>query len=223
MKELLSQLKPTINEALYQKDPNSSTLGMSIVTQSINLIDAIGLEDFNFKKLSTELNTTESSIYRYFENKHKLLMYLSSWYWQWLGYRLAYTIANVSATDEKLRRIIHLLVFPVEGFESLNGSDMLALKRIIISESLKVYLTKEVDTENMEGFFQSYKSFCNRIVEVVKELNPSYNYPSSLVSTLIEGIHLQKYFKAHMPSLNDAKKYEDLELMFFNLVKKTVE
>ncbi|MDH5608082.1 MAG: TetR/AcrR family transcriptional regulator, partial [Cyclobacteriaceae bacterium] len=40
------------------------------------MIAQIGFERFNFKKLSTTINSTEASVYRYFKNKHQLLDYL---------------------------------------------------------------------------------------------------------------------------------------------------
>ena len=84
---LLQSVKLEIDEKLYVKDPESSDLGKKIVEQSILLIDEIGFESFTFKKLGVRIHSNESSIYRYFENKHKLLLYLASWYWGWVEYK----------------------------------------------------------------------------------------------------------------------------------------
>ena len=65
-----------VDEGLYLKDPNSSDLGMKIIRDSIEMIDAIGFEGFTFKKLAAKIGATEPSVYRYFESKHKLLLYL---------------------------------------------------------------------------------------------------------------------------------------------------
>ena len=70
MQKLLSNLKITINENIFLKDPESSDLGKRIVENSILLIDEIGFDDFTFKKLGAKIGSNESSIYRYFENKH---------------------------------------------------------------------------------------------------------------------------------------------------------
>ena len=78
MQNLLSNLKITINEKLYVKDPETSELGRNILKNSILLIDEIGFEAFTFKKLGEKIQSNESSIYRYFENKNKLLVYLST-------------------------------------------------------------------------------------------------------------------------------------------------
>ena len=83
MDRLLSTIKIQVNENLYNKDPETSELGKKIIENSIKLIHEIGVEAFTFKKLGKEIQSNESSIYRYFENKHKLLLYLTSWYWSW--------------------------------------------------------------------------------------------------------------------------------------------
>lgn len=81
MKYLLQNLKVSINDKIYIKDPESSSLGKRIIEYSILMIDTMGFESFTFKKLGEKIGSNESSIYRYFENKHKLLLYLTSWYW----------------------------------------------------------------------------------------------------------------------------------------------
>ena len=88
MQSILPNLKIQVNEKIYVKDPETSVLGRNIIKESILLIDEIGFDDFTFKKLGERIGSNESSLYRYFENKHKLLIYLSSWYWSWMEYRL---------------------------------------------------------------------------------------------------------------------------------------
>ena len=72
MEQLLSSIKIQINEKLYVKDPETSALGKKIIQESIVLIDNIGFDNFTFKKLGEKIGSNESSIYRYFENTHKL-------------------------------------------------------------------------------------------------------------------------------------------------------
>ena len=97
MDRLLSNLRISIPSSVFIKDPESSELGKRILENSIRLIDQMGFEAFTFKKLGEAVGSTESSIYRYFENKHKLLMYLCSWYWGWLEYQVV--IASFSIKD----------------------------------------------------------------------------------------------------------------------------
>ena len=103
MNTILSNIKIQINEKIYVKNPETSDLGKKILEQSILLIDEIGFESFTFKKLGEKIGSNESSIYRYFENKHKLLVYLSSWYWSWIEYKLVFATANILDPMEKLK------------------------------------------------------------------------------------------------------------------------
>lgn len=91
----MGQLTFKLNEKLYVRDPQSTPLGQKIVQKSIEMIDSMGLEQFTFKKLATEVHSTEPSIYRYFENKHRLLHYLTAWYWSWMDYRLDLATASL--------------------------------------------------------------------------------------------------------------------------------
>ena len=77
------RIQMQLNEKLYLRDPQDTKLGRKIIRHSILLIDEIGFEQFNFKKLAERIESTEASVYRYFENKHLLLVYLLCWYWEW--------------------------------------------------------------------------------------------------------------------------------------------
>ncbi|MDG1871534.1 MAG: TetR/AcrR family transcriptional regulator, partial [Flavobacterium sp.] len=103
MKDIIASLKIQVNEKIFVKDPETSKLGKKIIQESILLIDAIGFDNFTFKKLGEKIGSNESSIYRYFENKHKLLVYLSSWYWSWMEYKLFFATTNIDNSFEKLK------------------------------------------------------------------------------------------------------------------------
>ena len=49
MDELLRNLKITINDNVYLKDPESSSLGRRIVEHGILLINDLGFDNFTFK------------------------------------------------------------------------------------------------------------------------------------------------------------------------------
>ena len=98
------QLKFKVNQSLFLKDPEGSTVGKAIVAKSIDLIYGIGFEQFTFKKLAQEINTTEATIYRYFSSKHKLLLYIMSWYWQYLEFLTKMRLSNVKNSKEKLEQ-----------------------------------------------------------------------------------------------------------------------
>jgi AcrR family transcriptional regulator len=205
MQSLIGQLEIKVNDKIFLKDPNSSDLGKNIISQSIQLIDQIGLENFTFRKLAKALNTAESSIYRYFESKHKLLIYIISWYWGWMEYQLVFSINNIAALEERLRMAIAVISKDIGIEESYGHIDLNVLNRIVISESAKAYLTKEVDDANKEGFYVGYKRLVARISDIILEIRPDFKYAHTLTSTIVEGVHHQKYFADHLPSLTDFK------------------
>ncbi|RMG58454.1 MAG: TetR/AcrR family transcriptional regulator [Bacteroidetes bacterium] len=198
-----------INEHIYLKDPESSTLGKKIVKEGISLIDEIGFEQFTFKKLAKRISSTEASIYRYFENKHKLLIYLVSWYWNWLEYQLSFSTNNIASPEERLRIALKVVSQPHRLETEFVHINKGALHRIVVGESPKAYLSKEVDEDNKEGYFLAYKRLCGRIAEIAQEISPEYPYPHALVSTLIESAHDQSFFAEHLPRLTDIEAGDD--------------
>ena len=44
---------------------------------------------------------------------------------------------------------------------------------------------------------------------IVLEVNPTFEYPHMMISTIIEGTHQQRYFKDHLPALTDIKQDHD--------------
>lgn len=224
MLNLIEQMQIMVNDKIYLKDPNSSELGKKIVGQSILLIDKIGLESFTFRKLAKKLGTTESSVYRYFESKHKLLLYLTSWYWGWLEYQLVFSTTNIKSAEERLKVAIKVLGQDISEKDSFGVINLGVLNRIVISESSKAYLTKEVDDANKVGFYTGYKRLVGRISDMVLEINPNFKFSHTLISTIVEGIHHQKYFADHLPSLTDVKNDSDKLAGFYtNMALATIK
>ncbi|MBO6606501.1 TetR/AcrR family transcriptional regulator [Psychroserpens sp.] len=203
MKFLLSTLKISINDKIYLKDPESSDLGKRIIEHSIKLIDKIGFDSFTFKKLGALIGSNESSIYRYFDSKHKLLLYLASWYWAWLEYQLVFSTTNMNDSKLKLEKAIDILTQTIEADSTFEHIDEVTLNRVVINEYSKSYLTKEVDIENKEGYFSIYKRLLNRLHDMIIEVDPSYKFPHSLSSTIVEGALHQHFLKDHFKSLTD--------------------
>ena len=209
----------TVNEKVYLRDPDSGNLGKNIVQHAIEMINELGFESFTFKKLAIKINSTEASIYRYFENKHKLLIYLISWYWNWLEYRLIFSTNNIDDPKEKLRKILHLIAQPVEEDPNFQHINERALHEVVVSESAKAYLTKEVEQDNKEGCFSSYKRFSSHLAKTITEINPRYKYANALAITIIETCHEQQFFSRHLPlfsheSFTNENKLEDYILDF---------
>ncbi|WP_282048483.1 TetR/AcrR family transcriptional regulator [Maribacter aquivivus] len=227
MDRLLQGVQIRINEKLYLKDPESSGLGKKIIEFSIQMINEIGFESFTFKKLGAQIGSNESSIYRYFENKHKLLLYLTSWYWGWMEYQLVFATNSIKSSKEKLLKSILIITREVKEDSSFSHINEVLLNKIVINEYSKSYTTKEVDTENKEGFYAIYKRLVGRLAEMISEVDSEYEYPTSLASTILEnGLH-QHFLKEHFPSLTDCSDTvtptQYLTHLVFNTLNKNLD
>jgi AcrR family transcriptional regulator len=197
------EIKISLNNGLYLKEPQDSKLGRNIIKHSILMIDKFGFESFTFKKLAEEINSTEASIYRYFENKHLLLLFLVNWYWEWVSYLIGINTINVEDPKKKLKIIIHSFVYASKENPSVTYVNESKLHRIVISEGNKTYHTKEVDNENSKGFFKSYKDLAESVSNVISEINPVFKYPFSLATNLFEMSNNHIFFAKHLPRLTD--------------------
>ena len=228
--KFIATVKINVPEDIYQRDPEQTKLGRKIINYGIKLIDELGFEAFTFGKLAKEISSTEASIYRYFENKHNLLVYLVSWYWSWLEYQIDYQTNNIEDAEKKLKIVLRIISEVSQKESSFSHIDEQALHRIVVCESSKSYYTKSVDDENQLNFFRSYKSLCQRISDIMLEYNQEYPYARALSSTILESAHQQIYFSQHLPSLTElrVKNTDDyikvvnyLEFLVFNQLKKT--
>ncbi|TAH24548.1 MAG: TetR/AcrR family transcriptional regulator [Cytophagales bacterium] len=225
---MVTAIKIHLNENLFLRDPEETSLGRDIISSSIIMIDKLGFEQFTFKKLAREMGSTEASVYRYFENKHILLVYLINWYWVWQEYNIEVNIKNIKDTKEQLKKILSIIAHPANvGYTQNTSMDIEALHRIVISEASKSYLTKEVDELNKKGMYADYKRLCKKIAEFILILNPNYPYAVGLVSMLIEAANHQAFFALHLPSLTNLKKNDNqmvdvtifLEQILFSAIK----
>lgn len=223
MKNLLSNLKISVPEKIFLKDPESSSLGKRIIEHSIILINEIGFDAFTFKKLGVVIGSNESSIYRYFESKHKLLLYLTSWYWAWIEYQLVFETHNISDKKEKLIKAIEIVTRTTKEDSNFSHINEVLLNQIMINENSKSFLTKEVDQENKEGYFVIYKRVVQRLTSIILELKPEYNYASSLSSTIIDGSLHQHFLKDHFTTITDCKSGITPTDFYTNLTKNTLK
>ncbi|MGB1370675.1 MAG: TetR/AcrR family transcriptional regulator [Flavobacteriaceae bacterium] len=222
MEKLNFQIK--ISSTFYVKDPESSELGRHIISKSIEMINALGFEAFTFKKLGNAIGSNESSVYRYFSNKHMLLVYLLNWYWSWMDYKIVLQTSNLNKAKDKINKAVELLVADVKQDSDFSFINEILLNRIIITESSKIYHNKDVDNENEKGFYKTYKQVVQRVSDFILEFNPKYKYPHMLVSTIIEGAHHQRYFAEHLPSLTDVEEGQNNIIRFYtNLVFNTLK
>ncbi|MDR6300374.1 TetR/AcrR family transcriptional regulator [Mesonia maritima] len=218
---MLANLTLLIPENIYKKDPQSSKLGRRILEHSILYISKNGLECLTFKKLASEIKSNESSIYRYFENKHMLMLYLISWYWGWLEHKLIIRTANIEDDKEVLVRAIKAITETPKKDESFGFINEEELHYIIVQEYSKAFQTKEVDEENKNGYFTIYKRLIEHLAELITNYNPSYKYPLTLANTILQGTLKQHFLYQHFPQLSDFNKSNEKEPIsnfFLNLI-----
>jgi len=211
------EVRIKMNDKLFLRNPEESALGKKIVKYGLSHINKLGFEEFTFKKLAAEINTTEASIYRYFENKHKFLLYLITWYWSFLEYKVIFSINNMNAAEQKLKKIIKVIC--EEPFNDSSTTDFISefeSYKLVIWEGSKAYLTRNVSKDNKDHVFKPYKDLCERFSAIIKEYNPKYKFPNSLASTILEMSHSQKFFKQNLPALTDfANETDDKKIILF--------
>lgn len=198
-----------IHNGLYLRDPKETTLGQTILKYSIILIDELGFEHFTFKKLAAKINSTEASIYRYFENKHLLLVYLSNWYWEYMYVNIQSKTEHISSPTEKLKIAIAGILDSMVKNDEISYIDEDILHSIMVSQADKVYRIKEVTEENKNGFFLAYKKVVRFISDIMLEVDPDFPYARILASTLTEMPNQQLYYAKNLPSLTSLADQED--------------
>jgi AcrR family transcriptional regulator len=219
MELLEPALNAQFNPKLFKKDPGSSELGNRISQEGLLLFAEMGFDRFTFKKLAERLHTTESSLYRYFDNKHRFLIYLIAHHWLWLEFHIKLQLAETQDEESRLSKALELLCFPEQlpwPFEYLNRN---SLEKILVEASLRAYYSDDVDLENKDGLFADYKRLNQLIVQLVSQCAPAYPYPKALVSTVIETIYTQQFYGLHLPSLTDT--YQN-KAQVFAFVKQLV-
>ena len=194
-----------INESIYLKDPLETALGKKLLEHAIILLDEIGFESFNFKKLALHMGSTEASVYRYFENKYRLLAYLVAWYWDYLHYIMLIGSHNMKDPREMLDKMIATLVFATDESVTPTYVDLQKLHNIILENGLKVYHNKQVDSLKDEGFFVNYRKLVTRLADVITQIDNSFMYPKMLATNIIETSLNYEYYLLHLPGLTDCQ------------------
>jgi len=200
------KLSFTLPEKLYLKDPQDTKYGRRLLTHAVELLDNLGFESFTFKKLGIKMESSEVSIYRYFENKHLLLLYLNCWYWEWIGYLIDMSTMKSISSVEKLSKAIHCMIFAKTESHLSDYINEALLFQIIIKEGSKTYHVSGIDRENESGLFIPYKDLVAKLANIIEELNPDFIYAESLGSTLFEMINNQIYYVEHLPRLTSLSK-----------------
>lgn len=202
-------------EGTYLKDPQGSDLGIKIIKESIELMEEIGIEDFTFKKLSVRIESTEASVYRYFESKHQLLLYLYSWYWGWKMMEIDRATHFITTDFDKLITAMNLLIQQENKAAFAFSFSYEKLRNLIEKEGIKSFLTKKVDDENQIGAFDNYKKLVALLSSWVVATKKDFQFPNMLITTIIEGAHLQHFFGNHLKRLTNHSDTNDNVAEFY--------
>lgn len=214
-------VKFILSKHLYIKDPQETKFGKRLLRHSVELMEQIGFEAFNFKKLAIQMKSAEASIYRYFENKHKLLLFLSCWYWEWVHYLIDVNTLNINNDEQRLKITVHQLLHASEQSNMTEYINENILHRLLVKEGVKAIHSQEVDEENEHGIFKSRKELVDKIGQILLAIKPDFMYPETLASTMIDMAENQIYYADHLPALssvkNDPEKLNNLESIILNM------
>jgi hypothetical protein len=139
-----------------------------------------------------------------------------------MEYKLLFATTNITDPFEKLNKAITIVTEKVIDDTNTAHINEAILNNIIIAEFTKTFQTKEIDQENKEGFFLIYKRVINRIVAIVNEVNPSYPFAKSLVSTIVEGSLHQHFLKEHLKTITDCNESITTTQFYLNLIKNVL-
>ena len=196
-------IKFELNKSLYLKDPQDTDYGHKLLENSIELMVELGFESFTFKKLANRIQSTETSVYRYFENKHYLLLYLTCWYWEWVHFLIDMNMRNIDDPWRRLSVVIHNIVNASTESPMTEYINENLLHQLIINEGTKAYHVHNIDKENKMGFFASYEDVVNKVANVILEIKPSFEYSRSLATNFFEMANNEIFFAEHIPQLTN--------------------
>lgn len=189
---------------LYIKDPLSSNLGLKLLEESARMLGEDGFDAFTLKKLAHNLQTTESSVYRYFDNKHRLLVYHINLYWEWLNQEVQEQCYQKGLQGRKaLERAFEIMCFPKANNWPKDGISYECMHKILTHQSVKAYFSSYVDIENKDGAHRALKTLVQRLSEWLHEETPDFEFPKSLINTLLASVMMQPFYAEHLPSLTE--------------------
>ncbi len=198
-------INPRINPDVYLKNPIDSDLGKKIILAAVDMIDELGYDKFTFKKLGQKINSTEASIYRYFKNKHSLLVYLSAWYWEFLLYHIQVHTMSIDDPREQLKTAIHNLVNISASAKNQSILDMCKLQSIVNEQFYKIVRTKKVMAQNDSGYFESYKKLCSALASIFNNIDSTFEYPMTMATSVVEMSINNHFCCNNLPSLTEIK------------------
>ncbi|MFN8332881.1 MAG: hypothetical protein U0T81_16985 [Saprospiraceae bacterium] len=84
-----------------------------------------------------------------------MLLYILNWYWCYMEYLLMYRLVNISDIKARLEIVLELLTSELPESSGHLDYNLQLLNHIVIAESSKVYLIKEVSEINKNEVFKA--------------------------------------------------------------------
>jgi hypothetical protein len=160
---MIKGIKFSFSNHLYLKFPHETKYGNRLLSHTVELMAPTGFEAFTFRKLDIEMKSAEASIFRCFENKHQLLVFLSCWYWEWVHYLVHIHTLKIKSPEEQLRRTIHQLLQSSEQSNLTEYINENLLHKLLVGKVVKAIHYHDVYDENRQGMFKSRKELVDKI------------------------------------------------------------
>ena len=217
------RLSIAVNPNTYLRNPEDTELGRKIIKHGVELLSETGYQCFNFKHLAKYMESTEASVYRYFENKYMLLVYLTSWYWEYLDLQIMLNTRNIDDPHKKLRLMVKTIVSGVDSDFQNEYFDIKKLHKIVVEQSPRVIHSKKVEACEKAGMFSNFKTLNNNIAEIILECDNDFKYPSALATNILKLSMDHKYYSEYICSLTEISncseslnQLEEMILYFLN-------
>ncbi|MEZ4800039.1 MAG: TetR/AcrR family transcriptional regulator [Flavobacteriales bacterium] len=220
MQKLLQNYTVQLNKALFTKDPATSDIGKEILKHGVLLLHEEGLEAFTFKKLAQAMDSTETTIYRYFQNKHQLLMYICSFYWSQLEWKMAFATANIECPATKLDKALKVLVQTCNQTDGWINEKI--LQRVVSAESGKVFDAHHASTDDLKGYYSAYHSLVDRLAEILLLNNPTLKSSHGLATAIVDTAHRELFYYFYYPKMNDAVKNQQSMVQLLQLLTQAI-
>lgn len=211
-----------IPDAVFVKNPRESELGMKILHKGTEMLAKEGIDSFNFKKLAIAIQTTEASAYRYFDNKHKFLLYVINIYYGWMEYSIAVAEYEEKKTENKIKRAIESIIapnhMPVDNVEFAKN-----IRKVAIQEGVKLHFNLHIKDEIKNGSMTCYSRLTQRLSGLIRNIAPHYQFSEPLANLVIESVFHQ-LFQIGIMSKSDVVKHEKkIQLFLTQLIQQTIK
>jgi hypothetical protein len=120
-------------------------------------------------------------------------------------YQIEFNTNNIEDPKKKLKITLSMLVESTLTNPAVPHVDEAILHRIVVSEGVKAYHSKDVDEENKAGLYVTYKSLCKTLADKILAVSPEFPYAQTLATTLLDMSNNNIYYAQHLPSLTNIK------------------